>query len=182
MPKKYTRFRDIEQLTEQGSYNVDIPLEFLEKQVKSYIDTGLDLNPDFQRGHVWSQEQQMLFVEYLLRGGKEQSTIFLNHTKGRVGASQGEFVIVDGLQRLTACRLFLANKLPVFGSLCVGSPGLYFSEFTDSLLPHMQLRFNINNLPTRKAVLQWYLEINSGATPHTNCELDRVRGLLAAEG
>ena len=43
-------------------------------------------------------------------------------------------------------------------------------------------KLNINTLPTRAAVLQWYLEMNAGGTPHADAEIERVRGLLAAEG
>lgn len=43
------------------------------------------------------------------------------------------------------------------------------------------IRVNINNLQTRKEVLQWYIEFNSGGTVHTKEEIDRVKELLAAE-
>ena len=28
-------------------------------------EMGLELNPDFQRGHVWTEQQQIAFLEYL---------------------------------------------------------------------------------------------------------------------
>ena len=31
---------------------------------------GLQFNPDFQRGHVWTEGQQIAFMEFLLKGGK----------------------------------------------------------------------------------------------------------------
>ena len=40
---------------------------------------------------------------------------------------------------------------------------------------------NINNLQTRKEVLQWYIELNSGGTVHTDAEIDRVKKLLRKE-
>lgn len=42
-------------------------------------------------------------------------------------------------------------------------------------------KINVNNLLTRREVLQWYVEFNSGGTPHTTEELDRVRALLRKE-
>lgn len=168
---KYTRFADIPLLTPYGNHNEDIPLEMLEGRVQQFLELGLNLNPDFQRGHVWTEEQQSRFVEYLLSGGREQHAIFFNTTSPR--GFHGDFVIVDGLQRLTACRRFLANEVRVYGRL--------LNEFEDNLSYSVQLRFNINNLPTRKDVLRWYLEINSGGTPHTFEELERVENLLALE-
>jgi len=36
----------------------------------------------------------------------------------------------------------------------------------------------VNNLKTRKEVLQWYIEFNSGGTVHTDAEIQRVKKLL----
>jgi len=76
----------------------------------------LQLNPDFQRGHVWIENQQIKYIEYILRGGKTARVIYLN------------------------------------------------------------------NLKTRKEVLQWYLEFNSYGTIHTEEEINKVKKLLEMEG
>jgi hypothetical protein len=169
------RFRDIPQLT-QAHYAVDVPLgsllEHLDRYKKEY---DLQLCPDFQRGHVWTEEQQAKYVEFLLRGGQSSRDILFNHTRwNRLSGPEGEFVCVDGLQRLTACTKFLGNELKVFG--------YYRNEFEDQLRDMCNtLRFHINDLPTRKQVLAWYLELNDGGTVHTENELARVRTLLAQE-
>ena len=36
------------------------------------------------------------------------------------------------------------------------------------------MKININDLPTRKDVLQWYLEMNSAGTPHTKEEINKA--------
>ena len=41
--------------------------------------------------------------------------------------------------------------------------------------------FHVNYLKTRREVLEWYLQLNGGGTPHSQKELDRVRGLLEKE-
>ena len=43
---------------------------------------------------------------------------------------------------------------------------------------HITLKVHINNLKTKKEVLTWYLEMNTGGTVHTDDELDRVRKML----
>ena len=40
---------------------------------------------------------------------------------------------------------------------------------------------NVNDLPSRGAVLRWYIELNSGGTPHSDAEIGRVRALLEQE-
>ncbi|WP_310412530.1 DUF262 domain-containing protein [Chamaesiphon sp. OTE_8_metabat_110] len=165
---------EITRLTDRGTYQVDYKLNYLQKAIQEWQEEGLDLCPDFQRGHVWTVEQQIAFVEYILRGGKTSELLF--NTKGNYANTSEDFVCVDGLQRLTALLLFLEDKLPVFGGYTRSQ-----IEGIDILLRDLHLSFRINELLTRKAVLQWYLELNAGGTPHTDSEIDRVRDLLRKE-
>ena len=53
------RFVDIPKFTSDGSYNVDIPVNYIERTLADYKEAyGLELNPDFQRGNVWTATQQ----------------------------------------------------------------------------------------------------------------------------
>lgn len=82
-------------------------------------------------------------------------------------------VCVDGLQRLTAIRKFLNNDLKVFGH--------YLNEFEDKdvfLRRHNGILFNINDLKTKKEVLKWYLDFNTGGTVHSDEEIIRVKKIL----
>lgn len=40
------------------------------------------------------------------------------------------------------------------------------------------LRLNVNNLKTEKEVLQWYIDMNVGGTPHTLEEIERVKKMI----
>lgn len=164
------KFTDIPQYTSIGTYQVNTPLRNLLNVLKEWVeDYGLQLNPDFQRGYVWTQEQQIKYVEYLLKGGKSARVVYLNHP-GWMNSYKGDFVCVDGLQRLTACSDFLNNKFPVFGVL--------YKDFEDRISNDVDLLVNVNNLKTKREVLQWYLEMNSGGTVHTIEELNKVRNML----
>lgn len=177
-PAKLTRFQDIPKLIICHN-SCDYSLDYLVKQVKQWTlpeEGGLQLNPDFQRGHVWTQAQQIAYVEYLLRGGISGRDLYFNYPSWRIEVEPGkynDFVFVDGLQRYTAISKFLADEFPVFGSR--------YSEFTDSLRLTNTVRVHINDLDSKEKVLEWYLQMNAGGTPHSTKELDRVRALLAAE-
>lgn len=74
---KITRFKDIPQFTSSGSYQVNHPLTSLVREIEEEVsEMGLQLNPEFQRGHVWTEEQQIAWLEYHLRGGKSGNTIY----------------------------------------------------------------------------------------------------------
>lgn len=173
------RFRDIPQFTDCGTYEIDVPITFIEKNLADYEKTyGLELNPDFQRGHVWSEEQQTAYLEFFLKGGKSARVIYFNCPQfGRVTkeCDMENMVLVDGLQRLTAIRAFLNDEIPVFGH--------YFSEYEDNnrITTLYALKFHVNDLQTKADVLKWYIEMNSGGVVHSKEEIARVKGLLDAE-
>ena len=139
-----------------------------------YIDNyNLQLNPDFQRGNVWTEQQQISYVEYILKGGTSARVIYFNQA-GWMTNFEGDFVCVDGLQRITALLRFINNDLKVFGT--------YYKDFEDKLYDRVDILININNLKTRKEVLQWYIEFNTGGTIHTEDEINKVKELLKKEG
>lgn len=171
---RITKFKDIPQFTSAGHYQVNYPLTSLVKYIEEEIrDAGLQLNPAFQRGHVWNEQQQIAWLEYHLKGGKSGNTIYLNNPfwhSGRI-PEEGKYVCVDGLQRITAAQRFIHNEIKVFGS--------YFNEYEDTLrvLP-ATIYLNVNDLKTEKEVLQWYVDMNSGGTPHTDIEIERVKKMI----
>ena len=73
-------------------------------------------------------------------------------------------VIVDGKQRLEAARAFMRNELPVFG---------YKIEQYEDKFRFSEADFSVNiaKLDKREDVLKWYVQFNSGGTPHSEEEL-----------
>lgn len=168
-------FRDIPAFTSDGNYAVDYPMQNLVQWIqREQKESGLNLCPDFQRGHVWTEKQQQAYIEFLLRKGRTGRDLYFNCPSWNYPVESGaydEYVCVDGLQRLTAITRFIENKLQVFGR--------FYNQFTDR--PGMQqgfLRVHINDLKTKKDVLTWYLEMNAGGTPHTQKELQRIHHML----
>lgn len=166
------KFSEIPQFICDGNYNVSMPWKLLEKWIEDQVELNLDLDPDFQRDHVWTEEQQRKYVEFCLKGGKGSSQIRFNCV-GWMGNFEGPFVLVDGKQRIAAVRKFLYDGLKVFDHL--------YSEFEDKLPSEIYFNFMINDLPTKADVLEWYLQINDGGTVHTQEELNKVREMLKTE-
>lgn len=170
------RFADIPQLlTNRANYKIDVGLKYFSKTIRQFVDEeGLILNPDFQRGHVWTEEQQEKYVEHILRGGTSGKEIFLNKPSwhSKAVTDYDDFVCVDGLQRITAIMKFQSNELKVFG--------LLYNEFEGEpreITTRISIR--INDLQYEKDVLQWYIEMNEGGTPHTKEEIQKVKDMLS---
>lgn len=174
MTTKYTRFRDIPRFIDSGSYSVDVPWDYLEDHLGRLADgMVLDLNPDFQRAHVWTEEKQLNYIEFVLRGGQSSNSIFMNCSSW-MGNFNTPIELVDGKQRLEAARRFLKNEIPAFGSL--------YSEYTDRIgVMGACFKIHMNQLQTRREVLQWYIDLNEGGVAHTKEEIAKVKALLAKE-
>jgi Protein of unknown function DUF262 len=72
-------------------------------------DGSLDLQPDFQRGAVWSRPKQQLLIDSILRNWYVPP-VHLVH------ADDGSQVVLDGQQRLRAISEFTAGLFPVDGN------------------------------------------------------------------
>jgi len=168
------KFANIPQMS-LANYSVHHLLHMLPRTIRRYQEETLcplNINPDFQRAHVWTPEQKIRYMEFILQGGTSAKDFYFNCC-GWQKSYDGPFELVDGKQRLDACLGFMSGTVPVFG-------GLYITDFTDKPFD-VHLSFHINNLKTRTEVLRWYLDINSGGVVHTNDELDKVRELLEKE-
>lgn len=171
------KFSEITQFVPAAPYMVHVGLDYLAETVVRYVvEYNFDMSPDFQRGYVWTMEQKTRFVEYMLQGGRSGLDIYTNCPFWNSSSNPKEeddwFVLVDGKQRLNATLGFLSNEVPVFG-------GNYHRDFTDRLrLTQCNFRWHVNSLRTRKECLQWYLDLNTGGTVHTEDELNKVRSLL----
>jgi len=179
---KTARLTAIIQPLPDPRYTVDVGFDYLERQLAGYDSEwgGLNLDPDFQRGHVWSETQRSAYIEGVFRGtvGDSQRIIQFNaphwNDDNHSGDLPNEIQIVDGLQRLTTIRMFMAGELRAFGMLVHD-----FDESSYSLKRStFRLKFAIHNFVWRRDLLQYYLHINAGGTPHSASEIERVKSLL----
>lgn len=165
-------------------YATDIPWGYLEESLQRYGNDwgGLDLEPDFQRGHVWSAAQQQHFIENVMRRVVTDAGLVVQFncphwdTEPISTDLPRGLQCIDGLQRLTAIRAFMRGEVRPFG--------LSLGDFDGtSYAPRRSLyriRLAVHAFQSRAELLTYYLDINAGGTPHGANELDRVRRLLAA--
>lgn len=168
--------KDIPKLTNIANNRESVALSRLPGRLADWDkDYGLDLDPEFQRGHVWQMEHKIKYIEFLLRGGVSPIIMFNSPAYNDFEKSDlpDTIVLVDGKQRTTAILEFLDDKVPVFG-------GNYCSTI-EGIIPLLRTRYItlcVNTLTKMPDILRWYLEMNEGNIAHSNDEIQRVRGLL----
>lgn len=167
----------------KAAYTVDVHLggmeDFFSSQERDLPSLGgsFDLNPDFQRGNVWTDSQRIAYIEAVLRAAAPTRILFNCPGWSNTDGTQGDipahtFQCVDGLQRLTAVRKFIAGEFTVFDGLSVGD--LKGSPFD---INRYRFQFCVYEFANRSELLQFYIDLNAGGTIHSQSELDRVRQL-----
>lgn len=153
--------------------------------IRSMIDglgdsIRLDIDPDYQRAHVWTLEQSAAFVGHKLEGG-ECPTLTIQRWPVSVSVVDE---LVDGKQRLLAILGFIEGRVPALltdgHSYFIGEwpreDQQYFSRSFE-----LMLRAKYVSCRDRAEVLRLYLKLNRGGSVHTDAEIERVRALLAME-
>ena len=165
---------------QEPEYSIPVGLRYLEEQLKDWEEQAnrvggvLELIPDFQRGHVWSKEQQVRYVENFYRRMAPKNIKFITGEWMRTQPHEeymNNIYCLDGLQRLTAVRSFMREEFKVFGDLT-------YQDLRRRYDSRAYMVFEVYTAATKRDAVQLYLDLNTGGTPHSQEELDRVRQLL----
>ncbi|UJJ60618.1 DUF262 domain-containing protein [Rhodanobacter denitrificans] len=167
-----------------ASYAVDYSWSLVERMLVWLAEgsgAAVELNPDFQRGHVWTESQQQAFIENALRGVIDQAGFAIRFNapaweSDPVGDLDPTVQCMDGLQRLTAVRRFIAGAVRPFGLHVDQLKGSPFRVAGAS--SQFRFRVMVYTFQWRADLLQHYLDLNAGGTPHSREELERVRAAL----
>lgn len=115
----------------------------------AFLEGRLELRPAFQRNLVWNPEQQSYLIDSILRN-LPVPEMYLQ-TEVDTGGTE-TMIVVDGQQRLSACLLFLQDKLRLSGrGLDARWKGRTFSELPDALkLRFRNYKMLVRDLPALK--------------------------------
>lgn len=169
----------------EAKYTIDVSLKGLEGYLASIkadcesIGGSFELCPDFQRGHVWTREQQQGYMEALYRGCAPMRLLmncpeWTGEKRPGGDIPANTFQCVDGLQRLMAVLQFVRGEYGIFG-------GLKFAELAATPFDGRRIRMQISimEISRRADLLSLYIRLNRGGTPHSDAEMARVQQLLA---
>ncbi len=170
--KPYKSPEKIEQLNTLQE-DEDIRFSYSQRHLESlfylqYRDVGLDLNPDYQRGNVWTQEQKVDLID----------SIFRNIDIGKFTIIKREYrenfdflyEVLDGKQRIIAVSEFFEGRFT------------YMGRRYQDLHPHDQHHFKnyaisyaeINPLNDEQKY-RYFLKLNTTGVAHDEEHLGKVR-------
>lgn len=156
---------------------------------------GLDLNPPYQRGRVWNEDQKIALIRSWLTGTPTGVVIFNDRSTPEWKAANGYdpidrdeamYACIDGQQRISTAQAWFASELAVPASWfdpadvettedTADGPYVRWSGLTLPRQRHFANRAHLTVATARVATIQEeaaiYLLVNGGGTPQTDADM-----------
>lgn len=170
---EHKRLLRVQRITPDLNYRVDYGLSAVPRFLEQY---NVDLDPDYQRGLVWTKLQKRRFVGFVIQNHSASPIFWFNWTNNNQ-ASQ----VVDGKQRINAILGWLDGK---YDALCPCGERFWYSD-RDEIADRgyemsITLKMHLVSLD-RASLLRFYIGLNSGGVVHDPKEISRVKKLLEKE-
>lgn len=172
---------DIIRPMQQPDRTYDIEACHVDEKLKIWGERygGLEIYPDYQRGNDWEKQDQIDYIENLLRGNVDRKgkTILINIVG--FGTDKPEtniehaVTILDGLQRYTAIEAFKNGEFTIFGGLSLDD-----LEHSKYHLKEIELHLAVYNFSDKVELLKFYKMINQTGKAHKQSEFDRIDGMI----
>lgn len=174
---EWTEVRPLEDGETDFTRNDDVRLLFtnsdLDALLHTYYGMGIDMNPEYQRGYVWTQEDKELLIDSVFNNidiGKFVLIYLSDYEYFERGKS---YEILDGKQRLSAIIEFYENRFPYKGKYYNDlsyKDKRTFNKFTISVAKVHET--------DKKTVLKYFLMLNRTGRSMDKTHLDKVEQML----
>ena len=156
--------------------NEDVRLYYMNTSIHNILGKkyyfGLDMDPDYQRGYVWTQEDKENLIDSIFNNIDIGKFVFIH----KPISSEYLYEVLDGKQRITAICEFYENRFPYkgkyFNDLCVKDQN-HFEDYHVSLA-------EIESAD-KETVLQYFLMLNTTGKAIDKDHLEKVRKLYEDE-
>lgn len=150
------------------------PLNFSQRDVSSLIhmkyNAGIDLNPEYQRDLVWSQEDKENLIESIFNYVDIGKFVLFRRD---FSSSKELYEIIDGKQRLTALLDFFENRFTFRGK--------FFNELHPSDQRHFEgyaVSFAMLERVDKQTVLNTFVRLNTGGRPVDPMHIEKVKKMI----
>lgn len=131
---------------------------------------GVDFDVDYQRDHVWALDDKVALIDSIFNNIDIGKFVFVERNLKYEGKL---YEIIDGKQRLTAICEFVEGRFPY--------KGIYFAEMSNSdknKITNHGISYGCLQNPTRRAIFETFIKLNTCGRPMENKDIDKVKKLL----
>ena len=160
--------------------NQDVRLYFNNTEIESLINKhyhfGVDFDPEYQRGYVWTKEDKELLLDSVFHNIDIGKFVFVRLDDSDWLERNVGYEILDGKQRLSTLIEFYENKIPY--------KGVYFNDLSGqdkaAFLNH-NVSFAEVQDTDKATILQHFLMLNRSGKTMSEEHLQAVEEMLRNE-
>ena len=149
--------------------------------LSKYFHFGVDMNPEYQRGNVWTEEQKVKLIDSIFNNINIGSFVFVEKkwfTDEHQVASE-MFEILDGKQRLTAIIDYVSSKFPYQGKYWHELSPYSRNQFENQGILVGEMKLNRKDKEyNRKQVIEQFIRLNEGGTSMDKAILEKAKKML----
>ena len=149
--------------------NKDFRLCFSNRTIDDIISKayrfGLDLDPDYQRGYVWTAQQKEDLIDSIFKNIDIGKFVYVQNDYG----SENLYEVLDGKQRISTILEFFENKFPYKGKYFNDLCGCDRNHFEDYCIQVAEIRRG-----KKETILKYFLLLNTTGTPMSKEHLDNI--------
>jgi hypothetical protein len=166
--------------------DMDIRFDYMQRDLigvmgMMFSQYGIDLDPEYQRGNVWTEEQKVALIDSIFKNIDIGKFTIIKRPWGsnpnRPEHPSGKlYEMLDGKQRLTALHEFYCGRFKY--------KGMYFYEMHPrdrNHLKHYPISYAEANPMTDEQKYRYFIKLNTTGTPVDKNHLRKVRELWLKE-
>jgi hypothetical protein len=130
--------------------------------------------PDWQRGEVWDREKKQRLIDSILRGWKLPKFYFIK-------ASDDNYLVEDGQQRLAAIFEFFSNELPLNAESAKQFGGPLYKDLkrkTSDSFDDFEIEYDVIEETTDEELKEFFQRLQEGMTLTSSEKLNAVHSKL----
>lgn len=153
---------------ENALYNISFHNCLLGSLISKYFRFGIEMNPEYQRGLVWTHQEKEKLIESIFEGIEIGKFVFIHLN---YEPNKPNYEILDGKQRLSTIIEFITDRFTYKGKL--------YSELSSEDHTYFE-NFNVTSGDTREELTleqkaKYFLRLNVSGVPQSEEHLNKVR-------
>lgn len=148
-----------------------------------YFHFGIDLNPKYQRGNVWTEEQKVKLIDSIYRDINIGSIVLVEKQWfNEYNVVSEMYEVLDGKQRLTTIIDYISSKFKYRGKYYYELSENTRHEFENKQILVGNLKLNRESQTyNRKKVLEQFIRLNECGTSMEKSIIDNAKKMIEDE-
>jgi len=142
-----------------------------------YFHFGIDMDQDYQRGHVWELEDKQKLIESMFNNIDIGKVVLIHRDYG----DEKLYEMLDGKQRLTAFIEFKERRFSYKGKFWDDLSWKDQARLENYLVAVGEIRSRGSKALSKAQKYKAFLKLNTAGKPQEKCHIDYVEKLLKKE-